>query len=53
MPAYIIFPDASLRDMCRKKPRTREAFLRVAGVGAVKLEKYGDSFLAAIRNYEP
>jgi ATP-dependent DNA helicase RecQ len=53
MPAYIIFPDASLRDMCRKKPRTREAFLRVAGVGAVKLEKYGDFFLAAIREYGP
>jgi ATP-dependent DNA helicase RecQ len=52
MPAYIIFPDASLRDMCWKKPRTREAFLRVAGVGAVKLEKYGEFFLAAIRDYD-
>jgi ATP-dependent DNA helicase RecQ len=51
MPAYIIFPDASLRDMCWKKPRTREEFLKVAGVGAVKLEKYGESFMAAIRDY--
>jgi ATP-dependent DNA helicase RecQ len=51
MPAYIIFSDASLQDMCRKKPRTREAFLRVTGVGAIKLEKYGEFFMAAIRDY--
>jgi ATP-dependent DNA helicase RecQ len=53
LPAYAIFSDASLRDMCRKKPRSREAFLDVSGVGAVKLEKYGDSFLAAIRDDGP
>jgi ATP-dependent DNA helicase RecQ len=52
LPAYVIFSDASLRDMCRKKPRTREAFMDVSGVGAVKLEKYGDLFLAAIREGE-
>jgi ATP-dependent DNA helicase RecQ len=50
-PAYIVFSDASLRDMCRKRPRTREQFLNVAGVGAVKLEKYGDAFMAVIRDY--
>jgi ATP-dependent DNA helicase RecQ len=52
MPAYVIFSNSSLRDMCRKKPRTREAFLNVSGVGAVKLERYGEFFLAAIREYE-
>jgi ATP-dependent DNA helicase RecQ len=51
IPAYVVFSDASLRDMCRKKPRTREAFLEVNGVGAVKLERYGDPFLAAIREH--
>jgi ATP-dependent DNA helicase RecQ len=48
-PAYIVFSDASLRDMCRKRPLSREAFLNVAGVGAVKLEKYGEAFMTVIR----
>jgi ATP-dependent DNA helicase RecQ len=50
-PAYIVFSDASLRDMCRKRPQNPEQFLNVAGVGAVKLEKYGAAFMAAIREY--
>jgi ATP-dependent DNA helicase RecQ len=50
-PAYIVFSDASLRDMCRKRPQSPEQFLNVAGVGAVKLEKYGAAFMAAIREY--
>jgi ATP-dependent DNA helicase RecQ len=50
-PAYIVFSDASLRDMCRKRPQSPEHFLSVAGVGAVKLEKYGAAFMAAIREY--
>jgi ATP-dependent DNA helicase RecQ len=49
VPAYIVFSDASLRDMCRKRPRTGEELLNVTGVGVVKLEKYGDAFLKALR----
>jgi ATP-dependent DNA helicase RecQ len=49
VPAYIVFSDASLRDMCRQRPQNPEQFLNVTGVGAVKLEKYGDAFLALIR----
>jgi len=51
MPPYIIFSDASLRDMCRKRPVSRAAFLNVSGVGEVKLEKYGEVFMETIRNY--
>jgi ATP-dependent DNA helicase RecQ len=51
VPAYIIFTDASLRDMCRKLPVTPEAFEKVSGVGAVKREKYGTAFTALIRDY--
>lgn len=50
IPAYIVFNDASLRDMCIKKPKTREEFLKVSGVGYMKLEKYGDKFLELINN---
>ncbi len=50
VPAYIIFSDASLRDMCVKQPTTLDAFLDVSGVGQSKLEKYGDAFTALIRD---
>jgi ATP-dependent DNA helicase RecQ len=51
VPAYIIFSDASLRDMCRKAPRTLEAFAEVAGVGEIKLKRYGRIFTEGIRDY--
>jgi ATP-dependent DNA helicase RecQ len=49
VPPYLVFSDASLRDMARLKPRTREALLEVKGVGAWKSETFGDRFLALIR----
>jgi ATP-dependent DNA helicase RecQ len=51
VPAYIVFSDASLRDMCRKRPLTKEAFLEVAGAGAVKTERYAETFIKVIREY--
>jgi ATP-dependent DNA helicase RecQ len=51
IPAYVVFSDASLRDMCRKRPETAEQFLEVSGVGEVKLKRYGEIFLAALRNF--
>ncbi|MBQ8324519.1 MAG: DNA helicase RecQ [Clostridia bacterium] len=52
VPAYVVFPDATLSDMCKKLPKTREALLAVSGVGKTKLEQYGERFLNAIRDYE-
>jgi len=51
VPAYIVFQDSSLRDMCRKKPVSLVQFSGVNGVGQVKLEKYGEVFTWLIRNY--
>jgi ATP-dependent DNA helicase RecQ len=51
VPAYIVFSDASLRDMCRKKPVSLLQFSGVNGVGQVKLEKYGEVFTGLIRDY--
>jgi ATP-dependent DNA helicase RecQ len=48
VPSYIVFSDATLRDMCRKRPQTPERFLEVSGVGQVKLEKYGALFIEEI-----
>ena len=52
VPAYIVFGDAALRDMARKRPKTIAAFLQVTGVGEKKLAQYGETMLAAIRQYE-
>ena len=45
---YMVFSDATLRDMCVKRPSTKDEFSAVSGVGAMKLERYGDAFLAEI-----
>ena len=49
VPAYLVFPDSTLRGMVASKPRTVEELLEVNGVGAVKLERYGDAFLNVLR----
>ncbi len=50
-PAFVIFSDATLEDMEYKKPRTREEFAEVSGVGEAKLEKYSDDFLKVINRH--
>jgi ATP-dependent DNA helicase RecQ len=49
-PAYVIFPDRTLIEMAKKRPRGLDELGGVHGVGAVKLEKYGRAFLAAIQD---
>lgn len=51
MPAYIIFSDASLKDMEAKLPKNKANFKQVLGVGNLKLEKYGSRFMEVIANY--
>lgn len=48
VPPFVIFSDATLKDMCVKVPHTDEDFLQVNGVGAMKLEKYGEAFIESI-----
>jgi ATP-dependent DNA helicase RecQ len=48
VPAFVVFSDKALQDMAVRKPRTRDEFLGVHGVGQKKLEEYGDVFLAEI-----
>lgn len=49
VPPYIVFSDKTLVDMCLKRPQTKEEMLQVSGVGASKLEKYGEAFLQVIK----
>ncbi|MCI5500229.1 MAG: DNA helicase RecQ [Clostridiales bacterium] len=51
VPLYVIFSNATLADMARRRPRTMEDFLEVSGVGQVKAEKYGRAFLQTLADH--
>ena len=51
VPAYIVFNDASLREMTSQLPQTASEFTKISGVGQVKLEKYGTAFLEVIQQF--
>ncbi|MBK1888267.1 MULTISPECIES: DNA helicase RecQ [Marinobacter] len=53
VPPYVIFHDTTLFDMLERKPQTLDELAGVNGVGAAKLEKYGEIFLAAIAKLDP
>ncbi|MSO30373.1 MAG: DNA helicase RecQ [Acidobacteria bacterium] len=50
VPPYVIFHDATLREMARLRPASLDALLSVKGVGARKADDLGETFLAAIRS---
>ena len=52
VPPYVVFHDATLRDMLLQRPTTPSALLAVSGVGDSKLERYGEAFLEVIRDAE-
>ncbi len=49
VPPYVIFHDATLREMAAFRPRSLHALGQISGVGAKKLDAYGDAFLATLR----
>jgi ATP-dependent DNA helicase RecQ len=51
VPAYIIFGDATLRELAGKNPSTPEDLLLVSGIGLKKLEQYGERILEALRRH--
>lgn len=51
VPAYIVFGDATLRDLARRRPPTLEGMLKVHGVGQKKCDDYGEQFLECIVDY--
>ncbi len=48
VPAYTIFPDATLHEICVRLPRDKRQMLEISGVGMVKFERYGDLFLDVV-----
>ena len=51
VPPYVIFHDATLREMANARPASLAALGEIGGVGARKLEAYGEEFLAVIRQH--
>jgi ATP-dependent DNA helicase RecQ len=51
VPPYVIFHDATLREMARLRPTSIAALLAVKGVGARKADDLGEIFLSAIRGH--
>ncbi|MBN2269100.1 MAG: DNA helicase RecQ [Sedimentisphaerales bacterium] len=51
VPAFVVFGDAALRDMARRRPSTPAGFLEVKGVGQTKSKQYGKIIIAAIKDY--
>ena len=53
IPPYVVFSDATLKDMCAVLPKSHEEMLLVKGIGEHKLQKYGEAFLACIAEHRP
>jgi len=53
VPAYVIFHDSTLAEIARAQPRNLDALAAIAGIGARKLERYGEALLAAISAPSP
>jgi ATP-dependent DNA helicase RecQ len=51
VPPYVIFHDKTLAEMAARRPRTVVELAAVPGIGAAKLARYGDAFLAVITGH--
>lgn len=49
VPPYVVFNDRTLLEMCEQMPTTLDELLAISGVGAKKAQRYGDAFLALLR----
>ena len=52
VPPYVVFHDATLREMAQAKPDSLSKLSQITGVGSRKLEAYGDAFLAVLRVFQ-
>jgi ATP-dependent DNA helicase RecQ len=51
LPPYVVFHDATLREMAERRPLTLNQFAELPGVGQAKLARYGDQFIAVVREH--
>ena len=48
MPAYVILHDATLLELLRQRPQTLDGMRRISGIGARKLENFGEALLGLL-----
>ena len=53
VPAYVVFPDATLIEMARAKPSSLDQMRQISGVGPRKLEQFGAAFLELTHDVAP
>ena len=53
MPAFVVFTDATLEAIAEAEPTDAGGLLAIAGIGARKLEQYGDDVLAIVAGDAP
>ncbi len=51
VPAFVVFNDASLRQMASSMPRSHDSLRNIKGVGELKLQQFGDQFISAIADH--
>jgi len=51
IPAYLVFNDATLKEMEKERPMCEAEFLEISGVGQRKLEVYGADFITEIVSF--
>ncbi len=52
IPPYIVFNDATLQELAQYMPTSNIEMLQINGVGAIKLERFGQPFMALIREHK-
>lgn len=52
VPPYVLFTDATLRELCRYFPATQDEMLEIKGIGEKKYDQYGETFLTAIQQFQ-
>jgi ATP-dependent DNA helicase RecQ len=52
VPPYVVFSDATLRDMVCYRPRSLDELARISGIGVVKRERYGNDFLSVLAEHQ-
>ncbi len=51
VPAYVVFSDKILRELCEFRPQNTDELLRIGGLGAARSARYGDAILQTITAY--
>ncbi|MGH8209744.1 MAG: RQC domain-containing protein, partial [Steroidobacteraceae bacterium] len=50
VPAYTVFHDSTLRELARVRPRSLDELRSISGIGATKLDRYGEALLETLRS---